>query len=86
MQKIPADLCLDQSWNEMAVLFVCDVRENEHRVREFLYTFIKSRTLYHLIIIISAVLSAITDNLHTHTLPYLHTILYHIPIKDTCTA
>lgn len=39
MQKIPADLCLDQSWNEMAVLFVCDVRENEHRVREFLYTF-----------------------------------------------
>lgn len=64
MQKIPADLCLDQSWNEMAVLFVCDVRENEHRVREFLYTFIKSRTLYHLIIIIK-VLSAIRDNLYT---------------------
>lgn len=44
MQKIPADLCLDQSWNEMAVLyiaalFVCDVRENEPTVREIPYEF-----------------------------------------------
>lgn len=39
MQKIPADLCLDQSWNEMAVLFVCDVRENEPTVREIPYKF-----------------------------------------------
>lgn len=39
MQKIPADSCLDQSWNEMAVLFVCDVKENEPTVREIPYEF-----------------------------------------------